>query len=52
MLIVVIPLLVAIIGALVYGLASNPKAAELGRCMFWTGLLVTLWHLGGAKVSI
>jgi hypothetical protein len=46
MLIVVIPLLICIAGALVYAFASNPKLAEIGKIMFWTGLLVTLLNLG------
>lgn len=42
MLIAIVPLVVAIIGALVYALASNAKAVELGRALFWCGVLVTL----------
>jgi hypothetical protein len=37
-----LPLLISIIGALVYALSSNGKAAELGRIAFSCGLLVTL----------
>jgi len=36
------PLLLALIGVLVYALAVNPKAAEIGRVMFWCGLLAWL----------
>lgn len=43
---IVLPLLVAVIGLLMYVLASNPKVVEVGRIMFWTGLLAFL--LGGA----
>jgi hypothetical protein len=39
------PLLVAVIGVLMYALCANPKLAEVGRIMFWTGLLAFL--LGG-----
>lgn len=42
MLISLVPLLVAVLGLLVYALASNPKAAEAGRLAFACGLLVTL----------
>ncbi len=38
------PLLVALIGALVYGLSNSPNFAELGRLMFAVGLLVFLLH--------
>jgi energy-converting hydrogenase Eha subunit A len=39
--IVLLPILVAIIGALVYALASG-KASELGRIAFFCGLLAFL----------
>jgi len=42
---IVLTLLVALIGLLMYVLASNPKVVEIGRIMFWTGLLAFL--LGG-----
>jgi hypothetical protein len=44
--IVATPLLVAIIGLLVYALSSNTKVAELGRLAFACGLLVALLTLG------
>mgnify|MGYP001585277591 CR=1 FL=1 len=40
--IAIVPLLVCVIGLLVYALASNTKVAELGRLSFAMGLLVTL----------
>jgi hypothetical protein len=43
--IIVFTLLVAIIGLLMYALAANGKVQEIGRIMFWTGLLAFL--LGG-----
>jgi hypothetical protein len=43
--IIVFPLLVSVIGLLMYVLAGNPKVVEIGRIMFWTGLLAFL--LGG-----
>lgn len=42
-----LPILVALAGLLMYALAANPKVVELGRIMFWTGLLSFL--LGGHK---
>lgn len=47
-----IPLLVSILGAFVYILATNAKAAELGRLAFWTGLLVTLFLVAGHSASV
>lgn len=50
--IVYIPLLVAIIGALVYALAANPKASEMGRIMFFCGLFVFLFEIGGHTTAL
>lgn len=41
-----LPLLCAIIGALIYALAANPKAAEMGRLLFACGVLATLLAIG------
>jgi hypothetical protein len=35
-------LLVAIVGVLMYALSMNAKIVEIGRIMFWTGLLAFL----------
>jgi hypothetical protein len=45
--IVLLPLLVAVIGLLMYALSANPKLVEVGRIMFWTGLLTFLLHSPG-----
>ena len=50
--IILVPLLIAIIGFLLYVLASNPKFSEIGRIMFFTGLLATLLKTGPAAISI
>lgn len=42
MLIAIVPLLVAIIGLLIYVLASNAKVVEVGRALMWCGILVTV----------
>ncbi len=42
MILVLGPLLVLIIGLLMYALAINPKVQELGRIMFFCGLFVLL----------
>lgn len=41
-------LLICVLGALIYLLAKDAKRAELGRDMFWCGLLVFLAKFGGA----
>lgn len=43
MLIAYIPLLVALLGLVVYALATNTKVAETGRLAYACGLLVTLF---------
>lgn len=49
--IILLSLLVAIIGVLVYVLASNPKIAETGRILFFAGMFVTLLRMGPASIS-
>jgi hypothetical protein len=39
---VIVPVVAAIIGAVLYLIASNPKAVELGRMTFFAGILVSL----------
>lgn len=43
MLVTIVPVLVLIVGLLVYALAANPKVVELGRIAYFVGLLVTVW---------
>lgn len=45
-----IPLIVAVVGILMYVLASHAKIQELGRLMFWVGLLAFL--LGGHYMTM
>lgn len=40
---IILPFLVAIVGALVYSISKNDKLVELAKHMWWTGLLVTLF---------
>jgi hypothetical protein len=42
--IIYLPLLISIIGLLMYALSANAKVVEIGRIMFWTGLLAFLLH--------
>lgn len=39
---ILIPLLVCVVGVLLYALAASPKLQEVGRAMLWCGLLVVL----------
>jgi len=47
-LILVLPLIIGVIGMLVYLLSTHGKVSELGRLAFWVGLLA--WLLAGAKL--
>lgn len=40
--IILLPLLIALIGVLMYALSTNPKLQEIGRIMFAFGLLAFL----------
>jgi Na+/phosphate symporter len=42
MIIIGVPALICIVGAFVYILSTNGKAVELGRIMFFCGLLAIL----------
>jgi hypothetical protein len=46
-------LLVALIGVLIYALTSaNAKVVEIGRIMFWTGLLAFLLQVSNAHFAL
>jgi Na+/phosphate symporter len=46
-------LLVALIGVLMYALVVNPKLQEIGRIMFFCGLLAFLIAIGtGHAISV
>lgn len=51
MIIAIVPALVAVIGALIYAFADG-KAGEMGRAMFWCGLLVTLLVVAHSTVRV
>lgn len=45
-------LLVALVGLLMFALASPSKVQEIGRIMFWTGLLAFLLGYTGHATSL
>lgn len=47
-----VPVLAAVLGLLVYLLASNPKAAEAGRLMYAAGVLVALFQAAGQVLRL
>lgn len=52
MLSMTVPVLVALVGLLVYALASNGKAVELGRIAFGFGLLVFLAQVATERIAL
>lgn len=50
--IVLIPLLVAITGLVIYAISTNPKIQEIGRIAYACGLLVTVFVVAGQSVRI
>jgi Na+/phosphate symporter len=52
MLIAIIPLLILVVGLLMYALAANPKVQEAGRIMFFCGMLVITFVLAKQTLSL
>lgn len=51
MLVALVPLLVAVIGALAYGLAEG-KTSELGRLAYVVGLFWLVWTMAGKALHV
>lgn len=47
-----IPVLMILVGALVYALASNPKLGELGRIVFAAGAFALAFAYAGKLVTL
>jgi hypothetical protein len=45
----ILAIIVAVVGLIMYVLAAQPKIVEVGRIMFWTGLLAFL--IGGGPAA-
>jgi Na+/phosphate symporter len=45
-------LVCALVGVVVYLMASQPKAVEIGRILFFVGMLVFVSVLGGHAVRL
>jgi hypothetical protein len=50
--IILLPLLVSLIGVLMYVLCANPKLSEIGRLMFACGLLAFLLVYHGQPITV
>jgi hypothetical protein len=47
-----IPVIVALVGALVYALSAPPKIAELGRLLFMAAVFALMFALAGRSVHL
>lgn len=52
MLIAIWPLVIAVVGVLLWCLASNPKVSEIGKWMFVIGLLWLVYGLAGKTLRL
>lgn len=52
MITILIPLLIALIGLLMYAFAANPKLSEIGRILFFCGMFWVVYALMGHKLSL
>jgi hypothetical protein len=50
--IVIIPLLVALIGLLLWVLSTNPTLKDIGRILFCIGTFVAVFRSGDASIKI
>lgn len=49
---ILIPLLIAVAGACMFGFLKNPKLVELGRLLFLAGMIATCMALIGETTSM
>ncbi len=50
--VIAVSLLVALVGALMYAFAANPKLMYMGLVMFGTGLLAFLLRMAGHAIGV
>jgi Na+/phosphate symporter len=46
--VIAVQLLIALVGILMYALCANPKLAEIGRILFFVGMLAFLLNVHAA----
>lgn len=52
MIYIFIPLLIAILGLLIFALSANPKINKIGEHLFWCGTLATLLSIHTWKLLL
>lgn len=52
MLIAILPVIIALVGVLVYVISSNAKVIEIGRALMWCGILATVFVAAGRTVHL
>ena len=49
---IIVSLLVCLVGVLMHALSTNGKLSEIGRMMFWVGLLAFLLRVGPETIGL
>lgn len=52
MAVAIFPIVLAVTGALIYALASNPKVVEVGRAAMWAGFFSLAFALASHTLKI
>lgn len=52
MTVLILPLLIAVVGLLIYVLASNPKISEIGRILLFVATLAILMRMAAGVTLI
>jgi Na+/phosphate symporter len=47
-----VPVVVFLLGGIVYTFAKDPRAQEMGRLAFFVGLFVAVWAVGSEHVRL
>lgn len=50
--IILLPLLISLVGLIMYALSSNAKVTTIGLHMFWVGLLAFLLAYHGQPITV
>jgi len=48
----ILPIAIALVGVLLYLISQNPKVVEIGRLMFFAGVMALAFALSGYKFSL
>jgi hypothetical protein len=52
MLVAIIPVVVALLGLVLWAISANPKVSQIGYVLFAVGVFFTVWALLGRTVKL